>query len=295
MYLGDPREQQIDLEKHTIWEEDNRVEKRYQWGAMVIDLCDLDPNEYAQTIFHTEAIPSHTTRNPMGVEINNSIYTIEYPYSTASQVVIVITDSDDQEMVITLPTGEISPVSGPLTGITASKVRNLFIGPSYEEAKTNMYSDGVYTYIVYKKSSGVDLVKYAYMKHTEVEQGLSEEALIHAGLSNASMNEKDAIFTYVIKPVIIPGFNTFNEQEFNRIMKEEQLDLLILSSTRAKNIYLNESEEQTNSWIKNYTTIKIDDDNYFVSRYVDPQLVNICDTNDETPTDILYNYKVTIQ
>ena len=56
MYLGDPREQQICPEKHTIWEEDNRVEDRYQWGAMVIDLCDLDPDEYAQTIFHTKEV-----------------------------------------------------------------------------------------------------------------------------------------------------------------------------------------------------------------------------------------------
>lgn len=56
MYLGDPREQQICPEKHTIWEEDNRVEDRYQWGAMVIDLCDLDPDEYSQTIFHTKEV-----------------------------------------------------------------------------------------------------------------------------------------------------------------------------------------------------------------------------------------------
>lgn len=45
-YLGDPREQAIDIDNHVIWENDNRIEERYQWGAMITDLCDLSPEEY---------------------------------------------------------------------------------------------------------------------------------------------------------------------------------------------------------------------------------------------------------
>ena len=45
-YLGDPRENAICLSAHTIWEADNRVEERWQWGAQVIDLCDMSPEEY---------------------------------------------------------------------------------------------------------------------------------------------------------------------------------------------------------------------------------------------------------
>lgn len=45
-YMNDPRENAIDLENHTIWEEDNRKEQRYQWGAMVVDLCDMEVSEY---------------------------------------------------------------------------------------------------------------------------------------------------------------------------------------------------------------------------------------------------------
>lgn len=45
-YLGDPREQAIDLDNHTIWEQDNRIEERWQWGAQVLDLCDMSPEEY---------------------------------------------------------------------------------------------------------------------------------------------------------------------------------------------------------------------------------------------------------
>lgn len=45
-YLKDPREDTIDLDKHAIWEADNRVEQRWQWNAMVIDYCDMTPEEY---------------------------------------------------------------------------------------------------------------------------------------------------------------------------------------------------------------------------------------------------------
>ena len=46
MYLGDPRESQVDYEAHATWEADNRVEDMYQWGAQILDLCDLPPEEY---------------------------------------------------------------------------------------------------------------------------------------------------------------------------------------------------------------------------------------------------------
>lgn len=45
-YLGDPREQAIDIDNHVIWENDNRIEERWQWGAKIDDLCDMSPEEY---------------------------------------------------------------------------------------------------------------------------------------------------------------------------------------------------------------------------------------------------------
>jgi len=44
--MKDPRENTIDLDKHAIWEEDNRVEQRWQWNAMILDYCDMSPEEY---------------------------------------------------------------------------------------------------------------------------------------------------------------------------------------------------------------------------------------------------------
>ena len=46
MDLGDPRESLVSLNTPATWEADNRVEERWQWGAQLLDLCNLSPEEY---------------------------------------------------------------------------------------------------------------------------------------------------------------------------------------------------------------------------------------------------------
>ena len=46
MDLGDPRESLVSLDDHATWEADNRVEERWQWGAQILDLCNLSPEDY---------------------------------------------------------------------------------------------------------------------------------------------------------------------------------------------------------------------------------------------------------
>ena len=46
MDLGDPRESLVDLSAPGVWEADNRVEERWQWGAQILDLCNLSPEDY---------------------------------------------------------------------------------------------------------------------------------------------------------------------------------------------------------------------------------------------------------
>ena len=46
MFLGDPRESLVSLDTPATWEADNRVEERWQWGAQILDLCNLSPEEY---------------------------------------------------------------------------------------------------------------------------------------------------------------------------------------------------------------------------------------------------------
>lgn len=45
-YITDPREMAINPERGVTYEEDNRVETMYHWGAKVLDLCDLPVEEY---------------------------------------------------------------------------------------------------------------------------------------------------------------------------------------------------------------------------------------------------------
>lgn len=46
MDLGDPRESLVSLKTPGTWEADNRVEERWQWGAQLLDLCNLSPEDY---------------------------------------------------------------------------------------------------------------------------------------------------------------------------------------------------------------------------------------------------------
>ena len=45
-YINDPREMSVNPETGFNLEQDNRREEMYQWGAMIIDLCDLPVEEY---------------------------------------------------------------------------------------------------------------------------------------------------------------------------------------------------------------------------------------------------------
>ena len=44
-YMNDPREMAIRPESGVTFEQDNRVESMYQWGARIVDLCDLPVSE----------------------------------------------------------------------------------------------------------------------------------------------------------------------------------------------------------------------------------------------------------
>ena len=46
MDFGDPRESLVDLNAPGVWEADNRKEERWQWGAQILDLCNLSPEDY---------------------------------------------------------------------------------------------------------------------------------------------------------------------------------------------------------------------------------------------------------
>ena len=84
-YRKDPRENVIDLDKHAVWEQDNRVEARYVWNAAVLDLCDMTPEEYM--------------KNPIIEAINNSSDVTSAITDAAETLVEVISGSVYNQVV----------------------------------------------------------------------------------------------------------------------------------------------------------------------------------------------------
>ena len=294
MYLGDPREQQICLDEHTVWEEDNRVEKRWQWGARILDLCDLSPEEYATTIFHTKDVPTDLIKDVIVTSFDATSVKFSYPYSPASDIYVVLTDSDGGRQVVKIPSGDASPYTAPIEGIDPAKITTVFIGLTEDSAKSNACEDSTYAYSIIKKPVSSDYAMYVYMKHTMVEDGLTEEEVIGAGVQNANVNDKSATFEYNIAPVAVTGFNNMDDDEYNQIMAREQLDLLIFTSSKLSEVFLNKSDDQTSSWIRNYTSLQLNGVQYYVSKFVQSDLVNIYDPIDESPRTVIFTYKITM-
>ena len=298
MYLGDPRERQICPDEHTIWEEDNRVEKRYQWGARILDLCDLDPKEYAQTIFNIRDVSSaspETKKDSIELTFTNSTANFTFPYPPSSDIYIVIKDSDGNKDVVVISKGQSSPFNAQLQNVDPFKLTTTNIGPSEQDATSTSFSDGAYDYsITSKKPTKPDYSMYVYMKHTMVEEGLTEEKVMEAGVQSATVSNKTAKFEYNIAPVAVSGFNDMNDDEYNEVIAREQLDLLIFTSSQISGIYINETDDQTSSWIRNYATITLNGVQYYVTRFVQNDLVNIYDPVDESPRTVIFTYKITM-
>lgn len=299
MYLGDPREQQICPDEHTIWEENNRVEKRYQWGAMVLDLCDLSPEEYATTIFHVSGNTGggggdEKTSNDVVVNFSSDSISITMEYSPTSDLYIVIKDSNGGKQVVKINKGEKSHTEA-ISGIDAEKVNELLIGFSEEAATSNTCSDDTYKYTVKKGSTPVPpqegKCKYGYFKHIEA---VTEESILEK-TTDVTVIDKVCEFGYNIEPVSIPGFNDMEDDEYYNIMHQEELDLYMFTTEKVKEIFINDAEEQTSSWETNYTTFILEGETYYATRFIQPGLVNIYDPNYEEPLEMIFNYKITTE
>jgi hypothetical protein len=111
MYLGDPRESLVDLNAPGVWEADNRVEERWQWGAQITDLCNLSPEEYKNsTAVTVKTIQDcgecggggggQTEDNQGTVSLNDNgefTLTFESPVASTLYAFVTFTDGFDNE------------------------------------------------------------------------------------------------------------------------------------------------------------------------------------------------------
>lgn len=107
MDLGDPRESLVDLKVPGTWEADNRVEERWQWGAQLLDLCNLSPEEYKNsTAVTVKTIQDcgecgggsggDVTENKGNANINDDgTFTVYFDEYTASKVYLFVAFTDD--------------------------------------------------------------------------------------------------------------------------------------------------------------------------------------------------------
>lgn len=114
MFLGDPRESLVDFEAPGIWEADNRTEERWQWGAQVLDLCGLSPEEYKNSTAVTiktiqdcgDCGTGKTTENKGEAALNNDgTFDISFasPVATALYITVTFKDSNMREGQFIVP------------------------------------------------------------------------------------------------------------------------------------------------------------------------------------------------
>lgn len=108
MFLGDPRESLVDFEAPGTWEADNRVEERWQWGAQILDLCNLSPEEYKNsTAVTVKTIQDcgecsggggggDITEDKGTANItDDGIFTVTFDEPVASKLYVFVTFTDD--------------------------------------------------------------------------------------------------------------------------------------------------------------------------------------------------------
>lgn len=172
-YLNDPREHSIDPMHGFQWEGDNRVEERWKWGASILDLCGMSPEDYQTTIFHTDCSCRCTsgesttkTTNPITVSIEREedtgdviMYAVasKRVYATLSVVAdwtILFDDGSDAvdvRGVVEIPEGETEGSAiiliGKNGGIEKSEA-TVNVGATEDSADKKTYEDDVFKYTV---------------------------------------------------------------------------------------------------------------------------------------------------
>ena len=126
-YRKDPRENLIDLDKHAVWEQDNRVEARYVWNAEVLDLCDMTPEEYMKNPI-IEAIKECT---PGGSGSTSDII------DAIKEVGDKITDNDDENTGTVVETIS-SSTKSIIDALSGGSVHNEIV---YYQASINCNTD----------------------------------------------------------------------------------------------------------------------------------------------------------
>lgn len=233
-YLNDPREQSIDTVNGYQWEADNRVEERWKWGASILDLCGMSPEDYQNTIFHTDCGGSSgggggstgKASNPISVSVSKDedagdviMYAVASkrvyaPVSVVANWTVYFDDGSNItgiKGVVEIPEGEISGSAIILSGVNNGIEKTeavVTVGASEETANNKTYEDEVFKYTVSDITPNITIY-YGIFPYTGDVSTLSLAMLSAA--TSASFDKYPMTF-------VIPVGNGDNA------MSEEELD-----------------------------------------------------------------------
>ena len=233
-YLNDPREQSIDTVNGYQWEADNRVEERWKWGASILDLCGMSPEDYQNTIFHTDCGGSSgggggstgKASNPISVSVSKDedagdviMYAVASkrvyaPVSVVANWTVYFDDGSNItgiKGVVEIPEGEISGIAIILSGVNNGIEKTeavVTVGASEETANNKTYEDEVFKYTVSDITPNITIY-YGIFPYTGDVSTLSLAMLSAA--TSASFEKYPIDFVIPIGN----GDNAMSEEELN--------------------------------------------------------------------------------
>lgn len=293
MFLGDPRESLVDFNAPGTWEADNRVEERWQWGAQVLDLCNLSPEEYK----NSTAVTVKTIQNcgecsgGGGGAVENDgnatlgkdgQFKVSFDSPVASQLYLFVTFKDGEDEEYTFATSvekgtkEASFDVKQISSVSPYTITDIKIGLKEDGSDaSDTVKDGKYEYIVIYEGSVAGKTYVLSILCTKTQELTGEDYLNiikaqGAGFDYvASYDEFDFGNDEVAEAVFYAPCSYveswMNESAETQYFAENSYDFVILTQETITDIK-EDFTTDTNNWGQDIITINNSEFNKWVRR-----------------------------
>ena len=292
-YLGDIRENSIGP-NGEIWESDNRVEERYYYNGMFIDLCGLSPEDYAKTIFVTNGSSNNDTPNvktkQVTLNIVNGDVVVTFAGAATSDMYVGITYNGGKEHTLKIEKDTMGG-SGLSFGIeeTVESINEFGIGLSESDALNDKktFEDDEFKYQINYNAPIVYPVAYQLvLMKGEIDNLSNEELVSHIEkIEKLPMNgEKESeVFVADVKPIPVEGLGNMNAEELTEVLLANAQELLIVTDKEIKDIVAASTNDSViDGWFKKENDLIINEIPYhiWVKRPTSTELSAIYDPTD---------------
>lgn len=247
-YLGDIRENSIGP-NGEIWEGDNRVEERYYYNGMYIDLCGLPVEDYCKTIFVTNGSGSSDNDNPtikvkqLTLEIVDGDVVITFAGAATSDMYVGINYNNGKEHILKIEKDTMGG-SGIYFGImeVVETINEFGIGLTEADAINDKktFQDEDFKYQINYNEPIVYPVAYQLvLMKGEIDNLTNEEIISHVEKSERvpMNNDKESeVFSADIKPIPVEGLGNMSATELTDVLLNSAQDLIILTDKEIKDI-----------------------------------------------------------